>query len=43
MIYKNAAFKFLNSYLSIFYAAFIKSGSDLQSIFNLMFPVLIGK
>lgn len=43
MIYKNAAFKFLNSYLPIIYAAFYKTDSTLQSIFSLMLPVLIVK
>jgi uncharacterized membrane protein YqjE len=43
MVYKNAAFKFLNSYLPIVYAAFYKTTSTLQDIFSLMLPVLIVK
>lgn len=43
MIYKNSAFKFLNSYLSIFYAAFYKDVSTLSSLFLLLLPVLVQK
>jgi len=43
IIYKNAAFKFLNSYLPIVYAAFYQTTSTLEDIFYLMLPVLIVK
>jgi anoctamin-8 len=43
LIYKNVFFKFINSYLAVFYTAFIKQNYGLGDIFFLMMPVLIVK
>ncbi|KAM3134186.1 hypothetical protein pb186bvf_013704 [Paramecium bursaria] len=43
LIYKNSAFKFFNSYLSVFLNAFYYSESELSSLFSLLLPVLIAK
>jgi hypothetical protein len=43
LIYKNAVFKFVNSYLAIIYNAFFNSNASLEELFYLLLPVLVIK
>lgn len=43
LIYKNVLFKFMNSYLTVFYTAYFKYTSTYEELFYLLLPVLIIK
>lgn len=43
LIMKSFAFRFLNSYLAVFWTAFIQKNSDFQDLFDLLWPILIYK
>lgn len=43
LIYKNVLFKFINSYIAVFYTAFIKLDSTYEEIFYILVPVLVIK